>query len=290
MNNGYDPNRNHNNFDPYMGGYDPNSGYGNPQQNGYQPYNGGPYGNPNQGYTQNTGYTSAFTRTQAKVSLAEYSKMIFLWMGVGLMITFGAAFALMVYLTSGSVSSQVSKLASFAPVFYGGLVVELVLAIILNFFVAKMSHTASLVMFLVYSFVSGVTLTPILCVYDAGSTVFAFAATSLMFMTFAIYGIVTKRDLTKLGPILMIGLIFLVLYSLVMLLIGHYNSLLIGVLGIILFIGLTAYDAHKIKKSYEALASDEVMLKKMSVNLALQLYLDFVNLFIYIIRIFGRER
>ena len=290
MNNGYDPNRNHNNFDPYLGGYDPNGGYNNQNSNGYPPYNGGTYGNQNQGYTQNTGYYGAGVQTQARVSLAEYSKMIFLWMGIGLMITFGAALILMLYLTSGSINSQVSKLSSFLPVFYGGLVVELILALVLGFFVTKMSHTASLVMFFVYSFVSGITLTPVLCVYDAGSTVFAFAATALMFMTFAIYGIVTKRDLSKLGPILMIGLIFLLGYSVIMLLIGHYNSLLIGVIGIAIFIGLTAYDAQKIKRSYEALSGDETMLKKMSVNLALQLYLDFINIFLYLIRIFGKRR
>ncbi len=296
MNNGYDPNRNHNNYSPYNGGYDPNGGYNNSQTNGYRPYDGGTYQNPNQGYGQNygfapnMGYAGTAVQTQARVSLAEYSKMIFLWMGIGLFVTFGAAFALMLYLTSGSISSQIEKLASFAPIYYGGIVVEIVLAIVLGFFVTKMSHTASLIMFFVYSLVSGITLTPILCFYDAGSTVFAFAATAMMFMTFAIYGIVTKRDLTNLGTILIIGLIFLVIYSSVMLLIGHYNSLLIGVLGIIIFIGLTAYDAQKIKKSYAALANDEVMLKKMSVNLALQLYLDFVNLFIYILRLFGKQR
>lgn len=290
MNNGYDPNRNHNNFDPYMGGYDPNGGYNNQNTNGYRPYQGGTYSNPNQGYTQNTGYYNTGVQTQARVSLAEYSKMIFLWMGAGLFITFGVAFALMLYLTSGSITTQYERLEAFIPFFYGGIVVELALAFTLGFFVAKMPYSASLIMFFIYSLVSGVTLTPILCVYDAGSTVFAFAATSLMFITFAVYGIVTKRDLTKLGPILMIGLFFLMGYSLIMLLIGHYNSLLIGVIGIAIFIGLTAYDAQKIKKSYDALSSDETMLKKMSVNLALQLYLDFINIFIYLIRIFGKRR
>ena len=304
--NGYDPNRrNQNNYDSgFMGGYDPNqpqqgsyqasNGYGQNQQ-GYQPYQ--PYGNSQnsgyQPYQGGSGYSTPNVQTntvaQGAISLAEYSKKVFLWMGVGLTLTFLVALGIALFLTEGGILNY-SRVKSFVPFFYGGIVVELILAIALNVGVAKMSYKTSLIMFNVYSIVSGVTLAPLLVVYDAKSAVFAFAAAAALFFGFAIYGIVTKRDLTNLGPILAIGLIVLLIYSVIMLLIGHYNSLLIGIIGLIIFIGLTAYDANKIKTSYNGLASDETMLNKMSVNMALQLYLDFINIFIYLLRIMGSRR
>ena len=329
MNNGYDPNGNNYN-DGFMGGYDPNNsgyppyqangyqnnnadqGYGsyngynsqqngyngyNSQQNGYNGYNGQQNGynsyNDAGSYGQTaSGYAPVGTQVNTGViTLAEYSKRIFLWMGVGLAVTFAVALGLMLYLTSGSEIDLYDKFSNMLPIFYGGIVVEFVLAFVLGLFVKKLPHTASLILFIVYSVVSGVTFTPVLVVYDAGSAIFAFAATAVLFFGFAIYGIVTKRDLTKLGPILLIGLIVLIIFSVIGILF-HMSWLSIGisVLGIAIFIGLAAYDAQKIKTTYNTYANDEEMLKKTTVNLALQLYLDFVNIFIYILRLLGKAR
>ena len=323
MNNGYDPNgRGQNGYDQgFMGGYDPNAnspyqanGYqNNSSSQGYQSYEGGTYGNPNPGYNsyaqqpqnaysqqnaypqQNAGVgynvnAGAQTGT-GTMTLADYSKKIFLWMGAGLALTFVVALALMLYLTSGSELDLYLKFANMVPVFYGGIVVELVLAFVLSFFVKKMPYGVSLGMFLVYSVVSGVTFTPILCVYDAGSAIFAFAAAAVLFITFAVYGIVTKRDLSKLGPLLAIGLIVLILFSLIGIVVHmSWASIIVSLIGIAIFIGLTAYDTQKIKANYNTYAGNDEMLKKTSVNMALQLYLDFVNIFIYILKLMGKRR
>lgn len=325
MNNGYDPNgRSQNGYDQsFMGGYDPNAnnpyqangyqsnGYqDNSVSQGYRPYEGGTYGNPNQNYnsyaqqpqngynapmqnayTQNTGYAANTAAGTGTMTLADYSKKIFLWMGAGLAVTFFVALGLMLYLTSGTELDLYLKFSNMLPVFYGGIVVELVLAFVLGLFVKKMPYGVSLGMFLVYSVVSGVTFTPILCVYDAGSAIFAFAAAAVLFITFAVYGIVTKRDLSKLGPILAIGLIVLILFSLIGIVVHmSWASILIALLGIAIFIGLTAYDAQKIKANYNTYAGNDEMLKRTSVNMALQLYLDFVNIFIYILKLVGKRR
>ena len=109
--------------------------------------------------------------------------------------------------------------------------------------------------------------------------------------TYDIYGIVTKRDLMKLGPILMIGLIVLLVFSVIGIFV-HMSvmSMIVSIVGILIFIGLTAYDTQKIRVSYENLSHNPEMLKKMSVNMALQLYLDFINLFIYLLRLLGKAR
>lgn len=300
---GYDPNRNGQNG--YNNGYDQNQGYNNPYQAngyqntpynnqqtpGYQPYQGGFDQQAPSGYN---GYGAPVVGTSTRagsMSLADYSKKVFLWMGAGLAVTFFVALGFMLLLTSGDEIEMYTKFANFLPLFYGGLVAELVLAVVLNFFVAKMPYGVSLAMFFVYSIVSGVTFTPILVVYDAGSAVFCFAAAAVLFIGFAVYGIVTKRNLDKLGPILMIGLIVLIVFSIFGLIFNMGGlSIIISIIGIAVFIGLTAYDVQKIKKSYESCAGDDEILNKLSVNLALQLYLDFINIFIYLLRLFGKRR
>ena len=303
QNNGYQtqPYQNNGGYAPYHGGTYSNPTPNNPyQQSSYQPMNNSSFGQSsyeNQGTSpyqpptyQNAGFGNAQTAAPA-VSLSDYSKRVFLWMGAGLALTFFVALGLMLYLTSGGEADLADKFSGFLPLFYGGLVVEVVLAIALSFFVAKMPYGVSLAMFLVYSVVSGVTFTPLLVVYDVGSSIFAFAAAAVLFIGFAIYGIVTKRDLMKLGPILMIGLIVLLVFSVIGIFV-HMSvmSMIVSIVGILIFIGLTAYDTQKIRVSYENLSHNPEMLKKMSVNMALQLYLDFINLFIYLLRLLGKAR
>lgn len=248
-----------------------------------------PYAPPQQQGASGFGIPIAGSRSGA-MTLSDYSKKIFLWMGAGLALTFVVALGLMLWLTAGD-EINYDRFSDFLPLFYGGLIVEVVLAIVLNIFVKKMPYGVSLTMFIVYSVVSGVTLTPLLVVYDAGSAIFAFAAAAVLFIAFAIYGIVTKRDLTKLGPILLIGLVVLLLFTLLGFIFQMSGlSIIISIVGIIIFIGLTAYDTQKIKANYNAYANNPDMLNKTSVNMALQLYLDFINLFIYILRLMGNAR
>ena len=305
-NNGFDPNNNgyygQGGYSPYNNGYQqqgypqqqnfqqqgyqqngyPQQGY---QQQGYQ-QNGYPqqgYQQQNfqqQGYQQNAypqqgygAYSNGYQAAEAKISLADYSKRVYGWMSAGLTITFLIAFGMMTYLYN-----NIDKILGFMPFVYGALVVEFIVVIILGFFGF-------------YSVLNGITLTPIMLVYGAQDAIYAFAATAVLFMGISIYGIVTKRDLTKLGPILMIGLIVLLGYTLIAMIFQmSTSSLIVSIFGIVLFIGFTAYDTRKIKTGYEAFKHDENTLKKSTVNIALELYLDFINLFIYILRLLGAAR
>lgn len=299
---------------PYNGNsYPQDNGYQQPYHNtstsGYAPYQGGTYGHPAPQQNYRTDYAAPYAPTPEQpttsrgfgipvtgsssgtMTLSDYSKKIFLWMGAGLALTFFVALGMMLWMTSGGEYDLGEKFNNFLPLFFGGMIAEIVLAIVLGLFVQKMPYGVGLTMFIVYSIVSGITFTPILVVYDAGSAIFAFAAAAILFIAFAIYGLVTKRDLLRLGPILAISLVVLLIFTALAALFRMSGlSIIVSVIGIVIFIGLTAYDTQKIKASYEQYSGNPEMLKKFSINMALQLYLDFINLFLYLLRLMGKAR
>lgn len=286
-NNGYNSysqnNNGYNGFSQNNNGY---NGYNSFQQNGYN----NPYQQPMQngfGQINQTGFTQTATHRSASMSMSDYSKKVFSWLGAGLTVTFLIGFVLMQFLNNSSIET----LRGFLPVFIGAMIGELIMVIVLGFCIRKLSYTASLVFFSIYSICNGITITPMLMVAGAKDAVFAFGAAAVLFISMAIYGTVTKRDLSKLGPILLIGLFVLLGYSIISMLLGmDGNSLLISLIGIAVFVGFTAYDVQKIKRGYENYSHDEEALKKSTVNIALELYLDFINLFIYILRLMSVNR
>ncbi|MGN1456397.1 MAG: Bax inhibitor-1/YccA family protein [Acutalibacteraceae bacterium] len=237
----------------------------NYNSNGYQQ-------NPYQQYEQTNG-------------LAEYSKRVFSWMFLGLGITFIIGFVMLM-----NADKVIFFLAENIALYYIAALVEVVAVFILGFFVSKLSPTACKVIFLLYSVVNGFTITPALIVYGAESAFYAFAATALIFGGMTLYGMVTKKDLTKLGPVLFIGLIGLLIYSVIAMIFRMpMSDLLISIIGIVIFVGFTAYDTQKIKRYYASFSGDEVSLQKTAIIAALDLYLDFINLFLYILRLFARN-
>ena len=245
---------------------------------GYNDFNG----------VQNGGYSYGNGMGQALsgVSMADFSRRVYTWMAAGLSITFILGFAIQSMLNANPLMIE-----QFFPIYIGSVIVELALVIVLGFFVYKLPSTVSLILFLIYSVMNGINIAPTLWLADAGKAIWAFAATALLFGAFSIYGLVTKRDLTKLRPILLIGLIVLIVFGILGL---FFNmgamDLIISLVGIAIFIGFTAYDTQKIKKGYEYFSGDAEMLKKASINIALELYLDFINLFLYLLRLFSRNR
>ncbi len=223
------------------------------------------------------------TYRSAGMSMAEYSRRIYGWMAVGLSITFILGFVI-----QGMLSPIF--LMQFMPVYFGSVIIELIMVFVLGFFVYKLPSTVSLILFLVYSVCNGINIAPTLMLAGADKAIFAFAATALLFGAFSIYGLITKRDLTALRPILIIGLIVLLVFA-VLGMFFHMGAMDLGIslLGIVIFVGFTAYDTQKIKKGYAYFSSDPEMLRKSSVNIALELYLDFINLFLYILRLFARN-
>ena len=245
-------------------------------QNGYNDFSNAP-----QFYNDTMGSKSA-----AGISMADFSRKVYSWMAVGLSVTFILGFAFQSILSANPL-----MLEQFFPVYIVSVIVELIMVIALGFFIYKMPSTVSLIMFLIYSVCNGVNIAPTLMFAGADKAIWAFAATALLFGAFSVYGIVTKRDLTKLRPILLIGLIVLIVFGIlgIFFRMGALD-LIISLIGIAVFVGFTAYDTQKIKAGYEYFSNDSEMLKKASVNIALQLYLDFINLFLYILRLFSRNR
>ncbi len=263
-----------------------NNGFGN---NGYN-YNDG-YNDPNSPGFGNSGFTEIYGQQQtpyynqntSTVSLSDFTRKVYGWMFLGLAITFGLAILIVT-----NPQAAMRFMTQHIGMYYVLALVEVALVFALGFFVTKLPPAAALAIFLTYSAINGLTIAPILLLYEMGTVIAALGVTGGIFGAMSLYGMITKRDLSGLGPVLIFGLIGLLIFSVISM-IFHMpmSDLLISLIGIALFIGFTAYDTQKIKKYYQSLQGDEVMLKKCAIVSALELYLDFINLFLYILRLFA---
>ena len=160
----------------------------------------------------------------------------------------------------------------------------------MSFGINKMSAAKAQSVFWIFAALMGLSLSWILLVYTGVSVARVFFITSATFGAMSIYGYTTKRDLTKLGSFLMMGLIGIIIASLVNIFLkSSMMHFIISILGVLIFVGLTAYDTQKIKNMYAASDTGELMGKKAVMG-ALPLYLDFINLFIMLLRLFGQRR
>ena len=160
----------------------------------------------------------------------------------------------------------------------------------MSFGINKMSAAKAQSVFWIFAALMGLSLSWILLVYTGVSVARVFFITSATFGAMSIYGYTTKRDLTKLGSFLMMGLIGIIIASLVNIFLkSSMMHFVISILGVLIFVGLTAYDTQKIKNMYAASDTGELMGKKAVMG-ALTLYLDFINLFIMLLRLFGQRR
>ena len=171
------------------------------------------------------------------------------------------------------------------------IVAELGLVIAVSWGINKMSAATATALFALYAALNGVTLGYIFIVYTIPAITSAFLTTTLTFAVMAIIGSVTKRDLTRLGSILLMALIGLIIASFVNIFLQNSTmGWIITYAGVLIFVGLTAYDAQKVKQMYLTMGGDMETNRKISVLGALTLYLDFVNLFLMLLRIFGGRR
>lgn len=208
----------------------------------------------------------------------------FVWMTLGLAIT---------GLTSLFVadSNLIEVIFSSASSFWILVIAEVALVWYLSSRIMKLSMPVATAAFAVYSLLNGVTLSPIFLVYTGESITSTFFITAATFGTMAVFGYTTKRDLSSWGSYLMMALIGLIIASVVNIFLG--SSLLmwaVSYLGVLLFVGLTAYDTQQLKAMIAASIGDEEQTKKVALLGALNLYLDFINLFIYLLRILGKRR
>ena len=222
-------------------------------------------------------------------TLNQFVAKTFGWMFAGLLVTFAAAI--------GTVST-----GAFVMLFNTGLVfaltiAELILVMVLSARITKLQPSTATAMFFVYAVLNGINLSVYFIAYDLGTLILAFLVGAVYFGVMAVYGANTQRDLLGWAPKLMGGLVALLVTALV----GGLFGLLFGIsfgfldvvycgLAVLLFMGMTAYDTQMLKHHYAYFGGDAAMLQKASIFGALNLYLDFINIFLYIVRILGRSR
>ena len=230
---------------------------------------------------QNNTYTIS---SSAAVDVGFMPK-VYIWMTFGLLLTALTA------LVTISVEPLKNLIFSNNIIFYGLVFGQLGLVIALTAAIKKISAFAATLMFLFYSALSGVTFASIFLVYTSTSIASAFFIASGTFGAMSIYGFVTKRDLTGWGSFLFMGLIGIIIASVVNWFLQsammHY---VIGYVGVLVFVGLTAYDTQKIKRIGEAGFADSESRHKAGIIGALTLYLDFINLFLMLLRVMGDRR
>ena len=206
----------------------------------------------------------------------------FVWMALGLAITGLTA----LFVADSNLIEVIFSSGSFWML----VIAELAVVWFLSSRIMKLSMPVATAAFAVYSLLNGVMLSPIFLVYTGESIASTFFITAATFGTMAVFGYTTKRDLSSWGSYLMMALIGLIIASVVNIFLG--SSLLmwaVSYLGVLLFVGLTAYDTQRIKEMIAQSVGDEEQTKKVALLGALNLYLDFINLFLYLLRLFGRR-
>jgi hypothetical protein len=213
-------------------------------------------------------------------------RRVYFWMTVGVLLT--AIVALLTVTTPALLGLLANPI-----VVWGALLGEFALVIVLSAAIRRLSPMAAALLFFAYAGLMGFSLAGIFLIYTLNSIGVAFLSASALFGIMTVAGFVTRVDLTKLGTYLVIGLIGLIVASLLNLFLRSTGlELLVSLVGVVIFTGLTAYDTQKIARMARdpALQQEGEMLGRLSILGALTLYLDFLNLFLLLLRLLGRRR
>lgn len=225
----------------------------------------------------------SYTRTADQIIVRQNTliRQVYAWMGAGLTVT---AFVALFTLSSPVILQAV---AGNRLIFFGLMIAELALVFTLSGAINRLSEFNATAIFIAYSALNGVTLSILALVYTASSITSTFVTTAGMFGAMSLYGYMTKKDLSSWGSFLFMGLIGVVIASVVNIFVGSSSvSWVISGIGVIVFTGLTAYDTWKIK----AMAAQGIEGRKPAILGALTLYLDFINLFLMLLRFTGNRR
>ena len=225
------------------------------------------------------------TTQAAQVSESSFLSRVFLWMAFGLAVSAAGSYWLL------SQPGLLSTVVKNQWIFFGLVIGELALVIWLTAAAQRMSAGLATILFLSYSFLNGVTLSPIFLVYTGASILSTFFITAGTFFFFSVYGLTTKKDLTSLGGLMVMGLFGVILASLVnMFLKSSTLNWIVTFVAIAVFLGLIAYDTQKLKRIHAMGFESEEAQKRVVILGALALYLDFINLFIQLLKLFGKRR
>ncbi|MEO8855273.1 MAG: Bax inhibitor-1/YccA family protein [Ginsengibacter sp.] len=236
----------------------------------------------------NISYVPIGEETRSRSFIANVFLLMFIALGVSALFAwqFSVNDQLMAYMISPTGLTGLGKITLFAPLGF---------VLIMSFAYQRLSATALMALFMAYAIINGISFSFILLAFTPGSVLGCFLSASAMFGVMAVMGYTTNQDLTKFGRILMMGVIG-VLIAMVINFFLHSSQLdyIISIIGVMVFTALTAYDVQKLKRIGEgaeyqggAAAND---LKKMSILGALTLYLDFINIFLFLLRMFGNRR
>jgi FtsH-binding integral membrane protein len=223
-------------------------------------------------------------------SSKKFIANVFAWMFVALGIS---AFCAYIFATDSTLLSMLYDVETGRSTGLGTIVMFAPLAFVLliSFGFNRLSYGLLLLAFIAFAILMGISLSYILLLYTTGSVISVFITASLLFGVMAVAGYTTQQDLTKFGAILTMFLIGIVIASLVnMFLRSTGLNMIISYIGVAVFVGLTAYDVQKLKRIGAGLEYGDASAKKMAVMGALTLYLDFINLFLMLLRVFGNRK
>lgn len=224
-------------------------------------------------------------QTAANVAVSSLFKSVYMQMAAALSIT-----GLVAYFLSQSVAFW-QFLAENFSILWVILFAQIGLVIWLSARLTKMSMTSATLLFIVYSILMGVTMSSIFMIYTMGSIASVFFITAGMFFAMSLIGYFTRLDLTRLGSILFMALIGVIIASVVNIFLGSETLYwIISYVAVVVFVGLTAYDTQKIKDMLAEYGQVDEMGQKLALYGAMSLYLDFINLFLYLLRIFGDRK
>jgi uncharacterized protein len=223
--------------------------------------------------------------SEVQQSLRSFMFRVNAWMAAGLLITGLTGYIIF------QEQAFFYKILKSPLAFFVLFIAQLALVVLISGWIRRMSFATAALAFILYSVLSGVTLSVIFFIYEIGSIAVVFGITTAMFAIMAIYGYITKTDLTSLGSFLLMGLMGLIIASLINLFLNSNTfNYIISFLGVLIFVGLTAYDVQKIKAVGQELIYQGENVNKIALLGALTLYLDFLNLFIYLLSLLGKKR
>lgn len=217
------------------------------------------------------------------IEMSSLMSKVFMWLFVAIGISGITAFAV------STSETLLNMVFGNIAVFFILAIAELILVIVLSRTIQKISYITAIIGFIAYSIINGLTLSVVFLAYELGSIALVFFITAGLFGLMAFIGYTTSMDLSKIGNICMIGLIGIIIAGLINLFIGSSGlETIICIVGIVVFIGLTAYDIQKIKVLSQNTTEEQV--NNLSIVCALTIYLDFINLFLKILSLMGKRR
>lgn len=222
--------------------------------------------------------------TQAQVRVNSFIQGVYNWMALGLGLTGIVAFFV------ANTPSLLQMIVGNSLLFFGLIIAELALVFTISARVHKMQASTATNLFLLYAALNGATLSVIFVAYTASSIASTFFICAATFGACSIYGMTTKKDLTSWGSFLFMGLIGIIIASVVNIFLrSSALSMIVSYIGVFIFIGLTAYDTQKLKMMAQTQPADldAGIIRKGSILGALSLYLDFINMFLFMLHIFG---